>query len=223
MPAGAVLRQVQKNEVFEVLREEGLDPSEFSWEERTYTGGRYQGPADVLVHKGTGQLFEFMLRDRSKHYARMRPAPNAVEGTEYPGSWEGQRDYVRRWASDVRAELGAPDLWDSIRSWRSLTELPPTFDENTPFSPAELLELNGRLDVIGARLTDLVERDDLRSLADQLVEHLRTEAPRQGRRDWFFLALGTLLSFMVNATFDPMRAREMIDLLVQGVQSLGPG
>lgn len=153
----------------------------------------------------------------------MSPAPEALEGTEYPGSWDGQLGYVRRWAVDLRAELDSPDLWTSVASWESLIEVPPSFEDNAPFAGGELVELGERLDQIGNRLVHLVDREDLRSVAEDLVDHLRQEAPRQGRRDWFFLSLGALLSFMVNAAFDPMRAREMVDLLVTGVRSIGSG
>jgi hypothetical protein len=223
MPAGAVLRKVQKNEVLEILRNAGLDPSQFSWEQRYYSSGKYQGPAELLVHGSSGFFFEFSLRDGSRHFARMSPGPEASQDSAYPGSWELQRGYVERWAADVRAELEAPDLWDSLPSWHSLTELPPIFEENSRFTQAELIEINERLDAIGAQLTSLAESNDLRTLAHGLIEHLRGEAPRQGRRDWVFLALGALLSFMVNAAFDPSRVREMIDLLVHGVRSLGAG
>lgn len=106
--AGAALRRTQRNEVLEALIDVGLEPEGFCWQERSYSSRPVVGPAELLVHDDTGYFFEFVLSDGSKHWARMSPAPEALEGTEYPGKWDGQFGYVRRWAVDPRTELDAP-------------------------------------------------------------------------------------------------------------------
>lgn len=218
-----MLRQVQKNQVLEILLDAGLDPSQFSWQERAYTTGLFSGePADLLVHnESQNYLFEFTLRPGHRHYSRMRPGSQAIEETAFPESWQNQLTHVRQWASDLRDELDAPDHWSSIPTWNSLAQLPPTFDENSPFTSEELDAINRRLDAVVERINDFA--DSHQEMAHQLVEHLREQAPKHGRRDWFLLALGSFVSLGVAATYDPSRTKELIDLLVQGTQALGGG
>ena len=221
VPAGLILRQVQKNEVLGVVLKAGLDPSQFEWKGVTYSDGSFENYADRLVHRTSGYFFEFTLRNGTKHFCQMSPGPHSLEAEQFPGSWDGQLNYVEQWASDLSAELAAPDLWDSVNASGALDELPLTFEQNTQFSPSEIAQLSDRLDVIGARLAEVVDSDDLRLLAERLVEHLREETKKQGRWDWLFLAMGSLMTFMANAAFDPHRAKELINVLLAGIRSLG--
>jgi hypothetical protein len=218
----AILRRTQRNEVLEVVVAAGLDPSTFYWDQRSYVDLTL-GTAELLIHRETGCFYEFLLWNGETHYGRMSPAPDKLQGEAHPGDWKGQIEYVRRWAQNLRDDIEAPDLWTSVTSWETLVEAPPSFADNSPFTPPELAELNERLDVIGGRLVQLVDHDDLSAMAADFVDHLRSEAPKQGRRDWFFLALGALMSFMVNASFDPSRAHEIVSILADGVRSLTPG
>ena len=224
MPAGVVLRLVQKNQVLDRVVLAGLDTAQFAWEGLTFTSGSdLIDTIDRLTHTPSGYYYEFSLRQGTNHFARMSPGPASMETTEFPGLWEGQLDHVSRWASDLAAEIAAPDLWEMVSTWDSMKELPLGPEAATPFSATEIADLNERLDVIGAQLANLVTTDDLRVAAGELVQHLRDELRKQSRWNWANLAVGSIVTFAANAAFDPHRAKELIQILVSGIRSLGSG
>jgi hypothetical protein len=217
----------QANEVYEVIREDGFDVSEFVWRERDGTM-----VADVrvseLVHRSSGYYFIFDWHDRGLpgsrlvQWAEFSPGEDAVVEQQFPGSWDGQLGYLGKWLLYLRRELEAPDLWNSITQQAAVIgAVSDTETPNTPFTPDERKYIADSLEDISHQITAECRLSEYQ--AGQLeaqVAYLVDSTERSGRRDWTLMALGVVVNVMLMGTIPPDAGRQMFHLLSQVFQQL---
>jgi hypothetical protein len=78
------LLPTQRDSVFVLIREAGLDVAEFKWEKGI--GEVYNGAVPVLLHQPTGSRFFFDFHARENiHYATWIPGRETVQDSDRAG------------------------------------------------------------------------------------------------------------------------------------------
>jgi hypothetical protein len=202
------LLRSQANQVFATIRAASLDPADFAWETADSVlteNARVQR----LVHDATGYYFQFDVNS-GRPWTEHWPASEGFVVQQYPGTWDLQLNYCREWLARVRVEAESPDLWSSVVAERAL--LRSTDDENNSrFTAEELQELSAGIDEIRhfLKATAAIDQEHQRLVADRL-DYLKDAADRQGRRDWLHMALGVLVSIIVQVALPADAARELM-------------
>src|SRR4051794_6111345 len=104
-----ILSRTQRNHVFELIRQHGLDPADFDWSKQ------HNGDQEVerLVHTPTNAVsdFSFYMGDL---WVRWWPDPDSGHQYEKAHSWDGAVEYLHRWLTAVASDHNQPDLWAEL-------------------------------------------------------------------------------------------------------------
>ena len=130
--ADKTLLRSQKNEVFRVVQEAGLDLSMFRWavlENKNFSTSRLDYSSDGF--------FSFSRLEDGRYYSIFSPAEYERQGSRVADDWPGQFSHVEDWAKYLKREFQEPDLWTTITEEKQLAEGASTTDNNSPFTPQE--------------------------------------------------------------------------------------
>jgi len=103
--SGELLRS-QSNEVFQVVKVLGFEPTGFRWQ---------------LVPS---------LRTSGLLVSQLTPGREKKVEHQYPGDWRTQLVYVRRWLENLKRETEQPDLWQMIGQEKQLV-IPSSWNTST--------------------------------------------------------------------------------------------
>lgn len=212
----AILRS-HANEVFGMIRDAGLNPSEFQWEDRR---SRFQenGTVSVLVHTPSAYYFKFDCREQA-HWAEFSPGKDRAIETQYPGTWMGQRRYAQTWVETLAREINEPDLWSSITSESALVTAAGRTEDREAFSVSEQTKIIASLDEIRQYcLQTMTLSQEQERIVISRLDYLAGAAERMSKKDWLMLVTGVLTNIIVAAAFTPSVARELFRLAGQVLQ-----
>lgn len=213
----------QKNDVLSAIQKVGLDVSQFQWVEcpSLITPNLM---VSKLIHTATGYYFMFDFRN-SRHWSKFSPAVESSEGLEYPGAWMEQMGYVYTWLRCLRTELDTSDLWAAITKERTLFEIASAQDTaNMIFSINEQEYIATQLEEIRRYLVKMLEpsREHVQFVTTSL-NYLIDASKRQGRKDWYYQAIGVLFTLADGVCLAPDQARELLRLAGQSLDTLFGG
>lgn len=139
------LLKSQRNEVFNWIREVGLNPSEFKWS-TSYSESFSDNPVSIITHFPTGYFLNF---DRSSRWHQIyfsgSPGRNEISFSRYGTQGELWSDdtkiIVQEWLNNLKSEIEAPDLWELAHEENNLLDSVGRTStlENTQFSEDEQL------------------------------------------------------------------------------------
>jgi len=200
------LLRSQRRQVFDVLREAGLEPGEFSWAEKEEAGGNFV--VSRLNYRDPAYYFQFSWYEMSS-WCILSPGRYRSFEYEHPMNWKEQEASLRAWAQCLKREIESPDPWTELAKYRIAIgpELPETMVNET-ISGYEADHIGQLL----ARLADRMEKD-LRlsppqaTLVRSRLGYLAEAARRQKSRDWLYTALGVCATIAVALSLDGDGAR----------------
>jgi hypothetical protein len=198
----------QKNRVFEAIRQQGADPTEFRWENEALDAGQ-------LLHVQTGATFTWAFDGGFWGYI-YSPAPDApyAESRKASSDFGFTLQYLVPWLAAIEGERG-PDLWAELQEGREIgTEPPPIEVENTPFSPEERHRLEGVLRELQQYVVANYEIEDAEARQlEQKIDYLIDVAERGfGRLDWRTLFIGAVFEWGLAALVPPEALRGALSL-----------
>ena len=94
------LLKSQANQVFDVIKESGLDPADFEW--RDTTGHASLTIVSRLVHRSSGYYFTF--DNLTLFNSKWEPGEQTKVDSKYWKEWEYQLDAMYNWLSYLRRE-----------------------------------------------------------------------------------------------------------------------
>lgn len=212
------LLKSQKNEVFEALSAAGFDPAGFKWGE--VRGDWYLHDVPVLDHIPSRFYFIFDFDpDEGHKMAAYSPGREVLREEVRAGNWEAQLGCVHTWLENLKRESHAPNLWAELDKQRELNDaLPPSDDNNEPFSPSEQAAIAGQLDEIKELLVRTEQLTGARLAALEAdVDYVKDASTRMGRRDWLTIFYGTVFGWALTALVAPDGARQAIMMATHGL------
>ena len=195
------LLRSQRRQVFEILREVGLEPADFSWSEREEVGGNIV--VSRLNYRDGTYSFQFSWYELSS-WCVLCPGRYRSMEYEHPMNWKEQETSFRTWAQCLKRELESTDPWAEMAKYKiALGGEPSEAMLNEPIAAYEA-------DYIGQRLLQLAEQieRDLRlgekqaTLVRGKLGYLAEAARRQKSRDWLYTALGVCITMAMGLGLD---------------------
>lgn len=178
----------QKKWVYEVLREVGLEPAEFSWSNEQIVTRLI---VSKLSHRDGEHYFQFSSYELNA-WCIACPGVYRTMDYHYPKSWEEQEGIFRQWAEGLKRELDTADPWEEMAKYR----LPLNGEAahelvNEPIPAVEAEQIGRAL----AKLADDATRELGLNTEQSLLVRARLDilaeaARRQRSRDWMYMVLG---------------------------------
>jgi hypothetical protein len=193
------LSQAQKNQVFRLIRDFGLNPMNFTWSEFIYETGTIIGYGGMdytcnSLHRNDEFYFRFCRSGTAFGYDP-EFCPGGISRTTKKENlnWSQTLEAVTKWLSLLKSELEEPDFW--AQTVYSITPLGIIEDAERQFSTDEFAKLESILQNMKRELTlKLNLNQEQNERLNFNVDYLVSEARKQPIRSWFFLFLGTMLS-----------------------------
>jgi hypothetical protein len=198
------LLKSQANEVFEAIKNAGLEPSEFDWQD---TVGHVSGTrVSRLVHKPSSYYFIFDNFD--DFYSKWEPGYQTLADSNYWQEWESQLDCFRLWLVYVQRETESPDLWAAISNEAQVLESAASADtSNAPFTIGEKADIVEGINEIKQYLLIAHKLDP--ELVESRLKYLIESSERVGRKDWINLLISVLVGIVISAALPPETTREL--------------
>ncbi|MBL7189805.1 MAG: hypothetical protein ISS70_26035 [Phycisphaerae bacterium] len=213
------LLKTQRNSVFDILVEYGLEPAAFRWSTLKSTFSP-KGPVSMLMCHNTS--FYCRFDSKSTHPGAYRlvfsPGISTRVATSGDISWEVcVTQVVRNWVRCLKRELDTPDLWQEVEKYRSSLSLtPPENLVNEPIPAYEVEQITQNLQLLAAQTNELHGlSEDQDTFVRSKLAYLADAAKRQGRLDWMHTFIGVLISIVIGLAMAPDRAKEFWELVKQ--------
>lgn len=187
------LLHAQKKRVYDILREVGLEPAEFSWsnveivEKLLVSRLNYRG--------GEQYYFQFSSYEVNA-WCVACPGRYRTMDHWYPKTWEEQEGIFRTWAQTLKRELDTPDPWAELGKYRLVINGELSGDVvNEPIAAVEAEQISLALMELGeSAARELSLRDDQAALLRARLAYVADAARRERSRDWVYTVLGAWAS-----------------------------
>jgi hypothetical protein len=229
MPEKQTLSKTQKNEIFNILQDAGLEPSDFSWLEEE---GEYLDiVVSKLVYRDEEFYFKFDLNEEGENEplsCAFSPGINMLSESYAVESWIEQKRFVENWANILRNEIFAPDMWQELEKYKDTFSLAPSekiIDDQIPYYEVE--QITEALHLLAKKIEEQFkltseQNEFVRSRIDYLVDAVK----RQGRFTWVHTCIGILMGIALKLALPPEDASLLWQLaksvLGKFIHMLGP-
>ena len=191
------LLKSQQNEILILIKEAGLDPFEFQWEEfqepRLHPLDKISPCFHRLIHKPSG--FAALFEDQHLRYS---PALDSTNAVEYTVNWAEMYLVAKRWLTYLKRELETPDLWASLSQEQEMLGVEPAEAVNTPFNAKERIQVKLAIEEIRIYIASTYSlADEPLAKVNRKLDYLIDASTRLGRIDWKNLFVGALISLAV--------------------------
>ena len=199
-----ILLRSQANQVFEAIKREGFEPSDFEW--RDTTGPASQQPVSRMVHRPSGYYFVF--DNVIEFVSKWEPGAQTLVDSNYSANWEDQFDWFRDWLTYVRRETESPDLWRAISKEAEVLESAASAGaSNALFTAEEKDYIVEGINEIKQYLLTAHKLDP--ELVESRLNYLIESSERVGRKDWINLLISVLVGIVISAALPPETTREL--------------
>ncbi|MCU7493046.1 MAG: hypothetical protein HF310_16210 [Ignavibacteria bacterium] len=209
----------QRNTLLLLLRDAGLNPTEFDFSEtKSRHVSRLIVPA--FVHNPTGYHFMFDVID-SRHACYFTPGADMISEEQYPGSWEALLNYFKKWIQFLKREIETPDLWKAIKPDPVLSESLSSVDpqDNAKFTPDELKHISSSIEELKAYIfKEIPLLQDKIDYINNQTTYLVDSSKRLGKKDWLNVAVGIIINIIFAIAPSENTAR---NIYTYAVQTLG--
>ena len=183
--------KVIRNQVLNHIKQLGLDPDQFYWDE---VQSRYMPGLQVskLCHKTEEYFYIFDYDDHNIRYSAIGiMSPGTDFSPAYAHLWRTSEhisaayDWLRR----VKRDIETPDLWSDLAKQKELLLQSTGPDiENIPFTKTESDYITKRLDEAIEQLSsDKDLPDEIKETLKNEFEYIKTASTRLGRKDWLMI------------------------------------
>src|SRR5438132_5594652 len=193
----ARLLNSQKTDVFNVIKQQGLDPLLFFWEDGQATVDK--SPVSILRFKTERSYFFKFDFYNGKFTAQCSPWQRRRETRFQIGEWGLVPGYVGQWVNYVNSELNTPDPWKALPGYANIADLRIAPDvANTQFAFAETQQVAKALEDIRRLLLHHVRGStEQMSLVNEQIDSLVESSKKMGRKDWFNITIGNLITLAI--------------------------
>jgi hypothetical protein len=205
------LLRSQRNRVFEILREVGLEPALFTWAKEEVANAIV---VSRLKYRQGDFFFQFSWYEMS---AWCMCSPGRFRASEYnhPKDWAEQEGFFRNWAHYLKRETEAPDLWDDLAKY-AIVVAPEFHGEliNEPIPAGEAEKIAEALQAVCRTLqTESARTPDEVRLVREKCTYLADATKRLRSADWVHTAIGTCVTLAMAMEMSQDRAGRLWQLV----------
>ncbi|UCG59703.1 MAG: hypothetical protein JSU70_09330 [Phycisphaerales bacterium] len=201
------LLRSQKNRVFEILREEGLEPADFKWV-KVNSGGTII--VSKLDYRDGTYYFQFSWYELNSWCVAAPGKYRAME-YEHPRNWSEHEVCFRNWTRYLKREINAPDLWTDIEKYRLLFS--STLSQqlvNEPISACEADKIREVLSSLAEKIEAKFELSyEQREFVRDKLDYLAEAARRQRCTDWTYSVLGVAVTIVTVLNLEQYHAETL--------------
>lgn len=190
------LLKSQKDEIFDLIENQGLSPTIFYFDEINDLNGN-----TVLKTKEWGFFFVFSEGSRGGHHSYFCPGRETYDETSYPGSWILQKSNIKNWIVYIKREINTPDKWDSLKNELDSMDI-PEFKDNSKFTYQEYEIIEGKINYFKEKINKIDKLEGKVDVIDQKLDHLLDLAKSLNKRDWKDLFVGFFMNLIVQLSID---------------------
>ncbi len=202
----------QKKKVYDILREAGLEPAEFSWSSVEIVEKLLV--SRVNYRSGAQYYFQFSSYEVNA-WCVACPGQYRTMDNWYPKTWEEQEGIFRTWAQTLKRELDTPDPWAELAKYRLALHSELSADVvNEPIPAIEAEQIGLALMELGeSAARDLSLGADQAALLRTRFAYAADAARRERSRDWVYTVLGVWASTAVALALTEEQAAALWQML----------
>lgn len=216
MPGQYKLLKTQKNEVFNILQKEGLEPANFSWKVNKAPDTSVPPPyKDILVNRLEYLDGEYYFQ--FEHYS-CTISPGESQAVQYVRGMTSDDeviDHVSLWARYLKREIEAPDLWAEMEKYKVAFSLAPAEQiVNEPIPTYEAEKISEKLSLLADKIEEQFElTNEQNQFVRRKLDYLADATKRQRSVDWAHTLIGVSVTIAVGLSLAPDKAKELWELL----------
>ena len=210
----------QRNEIFEALAANGVDPQNCTLTQRRSLSEPNPGPITEVVihHKPTGSKF-WIINDGSGLYPAAMTVGDADQAFRPQCDWAETLSMIAAWAGELGYEIDTPDLWAELQQVPEILAAAQSAEgTNAPFTPDEQAAIWRRLDDVKQLVREQFElpAEQLAAI-DQRLDDAGKASKRLGRKDWLMAFYGAVMSTFMTDAIPPHVIQTIVTTVLHGV------
>jgi hypothetical protein len=206
-----VLLKKQKNELFRIIEEVGLEPSNFEWVEERVKGPQTDHVISKLVYRDLPYFYRFDVT-MTRYLCKKCPGLQKTTGLAKFTGWSSVVADFAHWAKRLKAEIEAPDLWAEAQKYQSIFLVSTTEQiQEIPFSHAEAEQIASAFKEVETRIIREFDPapEPLGFVQDKLSYLVSKAKEGYPRIDWVNILIGVMTSMAVVLSLSPEQARRL--------------
>jgi hypothetical protein len=212
------LLRTQKNELMSMIKAEGLEPFNFEW---SLVASAFDYTIEVaqLKYDNTEYYFTFDFNE-GYDYCFCSPGSNSIYSQSNSLNWQNQRVIFSKWLSNLHREIDEPDLWAEVNKYR-IDDFDNVIIGNDQFTVPQVDVLTLGINNIREYIqTYALANDQQMFYVNEKLDYLIDGAKRQGKRDWFNICMGALMSLAMTLSLDQNQAKTFWEIMKSAISGV---
>ena len=198
-----ILLTTQKNQLYDIIQNVGLNPAQFEFLEirsEYYTSEM----STKIFYKGSNWYYIFETLGENKidvHYSIYSPVKTTLIIREHHRTWPLQIGNFVKWLENLKRESLTEDKWERLKIEINNVKLSYENDHNR-FTVQEYEELQTQMGILKDRISGLeLIPEQVEQINDKL-DHLITFAKSLNKTDWKSLFIGTIINLIIQLSLE---------------------
>lgn len=213
------LSKIQKNVLYGLIEEAGLQPALFEYHEGVRLGLDSAAVSGISVRYRPQVEYAFRFEDAEDDFnwfCCIDCFPSTSHRLELCADFLECKRYFEEWLGLLKVELESVDRWQQMEQILSEEALAfGSVGSEAYFSVAELHELQSRLASLKGQLAEIgLHREQLQTLTAR-IDHLSEMGDRLTKKDWVNMLIGSVISWLVAQGLDAALTHQIWSLLKQ--------
>src|SRR5688572_29043812 len=209
------LLRSQKNELFRMIEEHGLDPSDFDYTEHT----SFLGHFSTVIRFKPEIDFHFDIQGVDINVFTCKPWENQAYFEGRVKDWSDLVYQFRIWLESVISEHNEDDLWSEIKTANLDFGTNPK-DTKSKFSEEEKNQIHARIDQLKSEISNLGITSEQLKIIETKLDTLREKMDDLSQFDWKSLAIGTVINIATSILLPPDQGKAFLSLVSQIFRNL---
>ena len=210
MAEGYTLMKSQKNEVFKILQDAGLEPANFAWKiGRADVSRRFIDVPRLEYHDGQ---YYFQFEPKS---CTLSPGELTAFAQYEAINWPMQIDNLIEWTDNLKREIEAPDLWAEMEKYKTSVSLAlPEQILNEPIPAYEAEEIAKKLEQLANKIQEQFNlTNEQNKFVRRKLNYLAEAAKSQRSVNFVYMVIGVFVTIATALTLAPDQAKELWELI----------
>lgn len=199
----------QKNDIFDLIVEEGFHPNDFLFTEEVL--------AEIVTYlkfKDTKYYFLFERAFHNQYNVSWIPGEYKLEDNERAKGWKSLLVKIRKWLKNLARENSIINKWELLeKEIRSTPSLFNTTNDSDQFSSQELKLISLKINILKLEFKSLALPEASIHALNEKLDNLLDKADQLSKTDWKELFIGGIIGTIMNLAIPPEAAKTIWDLI----------